>query len=307
MSGEWQQSPGQLDERSSKRYVQAMRWLAIVVLGLGCAKPPPPSLVEPSNGVPFLDEGNYKPKSFGVKVAGSGRPIIFIPGLACPGEMWDDTVEHLGDGYQTHVLTLSGFAGRPRVSGPLSATVRKELVRYIRSRRLKDPIIVGHSLGGFIAYWLAATAPELVGGLVVVDAGPALSDTDEDTAKELRSLWTAADDDDFENQIKNVFDGMISDPKKLAPYMAAVAKSDRYAVGNAIYEVVTTDLRDDVSKIHAPVLVVLADGGLQNMLKSQVEPIANHEVKVIPHAHHFVMLDDPKAWFKVLDAFLDAH
>jgi pimeloyl-ACP methyl ester carboxylesterase len=284
-----------------------MRWLALAVaVCLGCTKPPP-SLVEPSDGVPFLDDGNYKPKSFGVKVSGSGRPIIFIPGLGCPGEMWDDTVEHLGDGYQTHVLTLSGFAGRPRISGPLSATVRKELVRYIRSRRLKDPIIVGHSLGGFIAYWLAATAPELVGGVIVVDAGPALSDTDQETAKELRNLWTAADDDDFEGQVRNLFNGMISDPKRLAPFMDAVAQSDRRALGDAIYEVITTDLRDDVSKIRAPVLVVLADGGLQQMIKAQVASIPDHEVKVIPHAHHFVMLDDPKGFFKVVDAFLDAH
>lgn len=282
-------------------------WLVLVLLvTAGCPPPKPPSLVDPTNNNAFDDPPDFKPKSFEVTVSGEGRPIIYIPGLGCPGDMWQETVEHL-DGYQSHVLTLAGFAGLPRINAPLGATVRKELVRYIRSRKLKHPIIMGHSLGGFIAYWLAATAPEEVGSLVVVDAGPALSDTDVDTARELRSLWTQAEDEEFDSQVRNLFNGMITDPKRLAPFMDTVAKSDRRALGDAIYEVVTTDLRDDMTKITSPVLVVLADGGLQQQITSQVEPIPDHEVKVIPHAKHFVMLDDPKAFFKVVDAFLDAH
>src|SRR5262249_10718750 len=177
-----------------------------------------------------------------------------------------------------------GFAGQPRINKPLGAAVRKELVRYIHARKLKDPIIVGHSFGGFIAYWVAATAPDAVGGLIVVDAGPALSDTDEDTAKSLRNIWNQSGDNDFPDQVRNRCNGMVNDPKKLAPYMDAVAKSDRRTMGDAIYEVITTDLRDKVHDIRAPVLVVLADGGLQNMIKAQVQPIPDHEVVVVPGA-----------------------
>jgi pimeloyl-ACP methyl ester carboxylesterase len=285
-----------------------MRRVVVFVLAVtaGCPAPKPASLVEPSDNNAFEDAPDFKPKSFDVVVSGKGRPIIYIPGLGCPGEMWQESVDHF-DGYQSHVLTLAGFAGLPRINGPIGATVRKELVRYIRSRKLKSPIIVGHSLGGFIAYWLAATAPEEVGDIIVVDAGPALSDTDVDTATELRHLWTQAEDDEFDSQVRNLFNGMITDPKRLAPFMDTVAKSDRRALGDAIYEVVTTDLRDDMTKIQSPVLVVLADGGLQQQIKAQVEPIPDHEVKVIPKARHFVMLDDPKAFFKVVDDFLEAH
>lgn len=283
----------------------------VVLLGLatgcGAARTPPPADPEPSTGDPFEADPDFKPTSFFAEVSGEGRPIIFIPGLGCPGEMWEKTVEHLGDDYQAHVLTLAGFAGKPKINKPLGATVRKELIRYIRSRKLKDPMIVGHSLGGFIAYWVGATAPDSVGGLIVVDAGPALSDTDEETAKSLRNIWNQAGDEDFEEQIRNLFNGMISDPKKLAPYMDAVAQSDRRAVGDAIYEVVTTDLRERVSEIRAPVLVVLADGGLQNQIKAQVAPIPDHEVVVVPGARHFVMLDDPPKFYKAIDAFLASH
>ena len=42
-------------------------------------------------------------------------------------------------------------------------------------------------------YWLAETAPDLIGGTIVVDAGPALSDTDPATARALRNMWAHAD------------------------------------------------------------------------------------------------------------------
>lgn len=110
-------------------------WLVLVLLvTAGCPPPKPPSLVEPTNNNAFDDPPDFKPTSFDVTVSGEGRPIIYIPGLGCPGEMWQDTVAHF-DGYQAHVLTLAGFAGLPRINAPIGATVRKELVRYIRDRK----------------------------------------------------------------------------------------------------------------------------------------------------------------------------
>ena len=260
------------------------------------------------DNAPFHDvRKGFAPTSFAAKVTGSGRPIIFIAGLGCSGDVWDETIAHLGAGYEAHVLTLSGFAGRPRIKKALGATVRKELVRYIRSRGLVAPIIVGHSLGGFIAYWLAESAPSRVGPVVVVDAGPALSDTNEDTGEQLRDLWTKTSDDQFAQQVHDVFIGMAADPKKMAHVIDEVARSDRQAMGDAVYELTTTDLREKVARIRAPVLVVLADGALQQQIKAQVEVIPDHQVVVIPHTRHFVMFDDPAGFFRAVDAFLVAH
>ena len=116
---------------------------------------------------------NFEPVAFGVEVVGNGRPIIFIPGLGCPGEVWDETVAHLGDDYEcprAHALGVrrprrrSRSRSRPRCAATSRAT-------SARAASI-DPIVVGHSMGGFIAYWLAAYHPELVGPVIIVDAGP---------------------------------------------------------------------------------------------------------------------------------------
>jgi pimeloyl-ACP methyl ester carboxylesterase len=257
------------------------------------------------SGGPFVDH-TFKPKSFTVHVTGSGHPVIFIPGLGCPGDMWDDTVSRLPN-VEAHVLTLAGFAGEKPVKPPLAATVRRELVRYIRAHKLKDPIIVGHSMGGFIAYWLAETAPQFIGGVVVVDAGPALSDNDVETARELRNMWAQAGDDELPEQVKSAYSSMVGDPKEIAPYLGKISQSDRQTMGDAIYELVTTDVRPHLTDIKAPLLLVLADGGLQQFYRSLAEPVKLKQVVVMPHAHHFVFLDDPAGFAKLLGKFVEDH
>ena len=88
--------------------------LALAVTLVACggkAQPRSAEEAEDAEDGPFVNRAGFQPTAFTAKVTGEGRPIIFIPGLACPGEMWDETVELLGDGIQAHVLTLAGFAG----------------------------------------------------------------------------------------------------------------------------------------------------------------------------------------------------
>ncbi len=280
--------------------------LALAVTLVACAGKAQPRAADDAGDDtdegPFVNRAGFQPTAFTAKVSGEGRPVIFIPGLACPGEVWDDTVERL-EGVQAHVLTLSGFAGTQPVKPPLVAKTRRELVRYIRSNKLKDPIIVGHSLGGFIAYWLAATAPDAVGAIVVVDAGPRYFADDEE-ARLLRNTWAQAGDDELPVQVRTVFSWMTNNPKHVAPFIDQIAKSDRQTIGDAIYELVKIDIMDKVPSITAPVLLVLADGGLQGRYRKQAAGIEGLEVVVVPNTKHFVMLDDPAAFAKTLSAFI---
>lgn len=288
------------------RLVVVQLALAITVAACGGkAKPPSSDTDDDSDSGPFVNRAGFQPTAFTVKVTGTGRPVIFIPGLACPGEMWDGTIERL-EGVQAHVLTLAGFAGTAPTKPPLVAKTRKELVRYIRSNHLVDPIIVGHSLGGFIAYWLAATAPDVVGGIVVVDAGPRYFADDEE-ARLMRNTWAQAGDDELPVQVRTVFSWMTNDPKHVAPFIPQIAKSDRQTIGDAVYELVKIDITDQVSSITAPVLLVLADGGLQARYRKQAAGIDDLQVVVVPKAKHFVMLDEPERFARLLGDFLADH
>ena len=68
-----------------------------------------------------------------------------------------------------------------------------------------------------------------------------------------------------------------------------------------------TDLREAVREIKAPVLIIAADGGLQGRIREQTKDIPDHQMIVIRGAAHFVMWDQPKAFFAAIDKFLADH
>jgi pimeloyl-ACP methyl ester carboxylesterase len=106
--------------------------LAFAIALAACGHKPPPPPVDDGGGSDdtFAANPKFKPVAFSVDVKGSGgRPIILIPGLGCPGSVWDETVAHLGEDYEAHVLTLAGFAGLPAIKEPLSKAVRRDLTR----------------------------------------------------------------------------------------------------------------------------------------------------------------------------------
>lgn len=282
--------------------------LVLLVSLAGCGGGPTPAA--PATDPP-APAAAFQPTAFAVEVAGRGRPVILIPGLGCPGSMWKDTVAHLGAGVQSHVLTLSGFAGRPPLPGdkPLIATARAELAAYIRDRHLDHPAVIGHSLGGFLAYWLAATEPELVGPVVAIDAFPAMGamPAGDAGAADMRDRWKQMSAEEFATSLRQFFATTARDPARLEPLLAEVVRSDRRAVADAFYELFATDIRPELRKITAPLLAIVADSPYQQFIAEQLADVPHHEVTPIPHTRHLVMIDDPAGFDRVLDGFLAAH
>jgi pimeloyl-ACP methyl ester carboxylesterase len=100
---------------------------------------------------------------------------------------------------------------------------------------------------------------------------------------------------------------MAAKPERLRPMLGEIARSDRRAIGDAIYELQTTSVRSELGRIRAPVLLILADGGLKDGFRHQAEAIRDREVVVVPATGHFVMLDDPARFYAAIDGFLARH
>jgi pimeloyl-ACP methyl ester carboxylesterase len=267
-------------------------------------------------------EGGGKPAAFTVKVTGSGQPMILIPGLGCGGNVWDGTVAHFKDRYECHVVTLAGFAGQPGIGEPFLEQVRYGLVEYIRQKKLERPVIVGHSLGGFMAFWLGATASGQVGPIISVDGVPffaALRDinaTPESVkpfAEQMREIYKAQTPEQFAVGYRSFLAGMITDPKAVEKVAELGVKSDPKAVGQATYELMTTDLRKEVKAIETAVLLIGATASItdpnqrkaaQENYRLQVAAVPRHKVVFAPKARHFIQLDEPEFFFGEVESFL---
>ena len=262
------------------------------------------------------------PTSFTVEVTGRGKPMILIPGLASSGEVWKGTVAHFCARYECHVLTLAGFAGVPPIGEPLLPAVEKDLAAYIDEKHLDHPVVVGHSLGGFLALKLAADHPAKVGRIVVVDSLPALGATQvpEITAEQLKSMAGRMRDSmqsqepaTFAEGQRRAIVSMASNPEDQERILGWGRKSDRATVINAMYELMSTDLRTDVERIKAPTLVLgtwiafkdyAPRSAIEGTYTAQYRKLPGVKVEIADKARHFIMYDDPEWMYQRIDAFL---
>jgi len=105
-----------------------------------------------------------------VRTEGAGPDVVLIPGLNSSPRAWASTVAAL-PGYRYHLVQISGFGGQPvggNKEGTVAAPVADEIVRYIREANLKQPAVIGHSMGGTIGMMLASRHPDALSRLMVV-------------------------------------------------------------------------------------------------------------------------------------------
>lgn len=105
-----------------------------------------------------------------VEVRGRGTPLLFVHGFPLSGELWSGVAEAVGDGYRTIVPDLRGH-GRSEASESASmARYALDLVEVLEAAGEKGPVVVvGLSMGGYVAMELLRRAPERVRALVLVD------------------------------------------------------------------------------------------------------------------------------------------
>ncbi|GGX82621.1 alpha/beta fold hydrolase [Massilia dura] len=260
--------------------------------------------------------------AFNVEVSGSGPAVILIPGLASSGDVWQGTVEHLCGPRQCHVLTLAGFAGQAAIEGELLPQVERQLADYIAANKLGKPVVIGHSLGGFVAMKLAAGHPDKVGKLVIIDSLPALGATQVPsvTADQLRQMAAAArermlsgDDATLAASQRKTVMSMATKPADVDRIVGWGQRSDRKAVAGAMYELLATDMRDDIARIQAPTLVLgtwiaykdyAPRAAIEGVYRTQYAKLPGVQVEIADSARHFIMYDDPAWMYDRIDRFL---
>jgi len=260
--------------------------------------------------------------AFQVQVTGKGAPIVLIPGLASSGAVWDGAVKRYCGDHQCHVLTLAGFAGVPAIDAPLLATAEQQLSAYIATNKLGKPVVIGHSLGGFLGLKLAIDHPEQVDRLIVVDSLPAMAATQmpsitgaqmKEMAAGMRTRMLGMDADAYQAGQLQTLHTMISKEDDVQRALVWGKQSDRTTVANAMAEMMGEDLRQDIARIKAPTLVLGSWIAYKNfgnqqqfgqMYAAQYGQLPGVQVEMADTARHFIMLDDPRWMYDRIDAFL---
>jgi pimeloyl-ACP methyl ester carboxylesterase len=248
----------------------------------------------------------YAQSTFKVEVVGKGDPILLFPGFACTGDVWKDVTRELAKHHECHVFTFAGFGGVPPIGKPWLSKIKDAVVQYVHDLKLQEAIIIGHSLGGTLGLWLAATEPTLFKKIIVVDALPCMGTLmipdykadnivyDNPYSKKLLEMDSAA----FRSMAVQQCSFMMLNKEKQAEVVEWIMITDRPTYVYAYVDLLKLDLRKDLARIRIPVIVLAATHPGKAMIeKTYNEQYAKLSDKVFYYAEgsaHFIMYDQPQ-------------
>ncbi|KAF2080243.1 alpha/beta fold hydrolase [Flavobacterium sharifuzzamanii] len=258
-------------------------------------------------------------KSYPFEVIKTGKgkqSIIFIPGFASSGEVWNETKATFEKDFTCYTLTMSGFAGVKPQPNPSFENWKNEIAAYIKDNKIEKPIVIGHSMGGGLALAIAADYPELIGKIVVVDALPCLAALSDPSFKSKENndctatvnKMTGMNETQFYDMQKQMMPRLLQDQSRLETVVSWSVKSDRNTFGQMYCDFYNTDLREKISQIKCPSLVLLESYfiNLKPAIEGQYKNLKTANFQYATNGLHFIMYDDTAWYMGQLNNFLKA-
>jgi len=222
-------------------------------------------------------------------------------------------------------VQVSGFAGQPKggnTEGAVAAPVAEEIDRYIKEAGLKQPAVIGHSMGGTMGMMLAARHPGDLSRLMVVDMVPfmglffggpgATSASIVPVADRVEAGMRAASPDERSKRAVDTINSMVNTESMRAGAIDDSMRSDADVGTRAYRELIVTDLGPELGKITVPVTVLYVQSKavpvsrehFDAVYKSVYAPIQNVRLKRIDDSAHFIMWDQPARFQAEVKDFL---
>lgn len=259
--------------------------------------------------------GQNKTYFFEIQKTGQGKQaIIFIPGFASSGEVWNETKTEFEKEYICYTLTMAGFAGVEPQNNSTFKNWENSIVDFIKDNKIISPILIGHSMGGGLALAIASDYPDLISKIIVVDAlpclqalsNPSFKSKEKNDCSAAANQITAMTDEQFYKMQKLSIPRLLVDSTMQEKVVSWSVKSDRKTFAEMYCDFWNTDLREKIKNIKCPNLILL-ESYFVNIKPSIEEQYKNLKTANLQYANkglHFIMYDDSEWYYAQLKKFL---
>lgn len=240
--------------------------------------------------------------SLAVQRSGTGHPLVLIHGLASSMGLWATLDESQLAGREIISYDLRGHGASERAPG--AHTLAKhvaDLKGLLAALSIQRATFAGLSLGGMIAMELAASNPDMVAGLALLDTTAMFPQATRDLLFELASSASfngmpAITDKFMQLSFSPHF--LATNPKITATIRKGMLASDAASIAAAARMVAKIDLRQRLSAIQCPTLVIV---GEQDQLtppplaEELAAAIKGAQLHRIPESGHASPVEQPQA------------
>lgn len=245
------------------------------------------------------------------EVHGEGEPVLLVHGFPLARELWRPLIEPLREEYRLILPDLRGHGeseASPEMSMGRYAEDLAALLDHLGERR--PVVLVGLSMGGYIAFEFCRRRPERVRALVLANTR-AQADSEEG----VRGRWETAERAlregtgvVAEGMLGKLFAPGVSDElrERWRAIMAATPPEGVAAALRAMAE--RPDSFDTLRRLDRPVLVIAGEEDavvpVEDARRMQ-EAAWDARLEVIPGAGHLTPVEQPERFVAALRDFLD--
>ena len=265
--------------------------LIILVLTFGCS--PGDSAVS-ADGVPI---------SFQVK--GSGTPaLVFVHGWCCDKSYWDAQVAHFSKKHKVVAIDLAGHgeSGLGRKVWTMAA-FGEDVVAVADKLGLDRMVLIGHSMGGAVILEAARRMPERVIGLVGADT---FNNVEVNFTQDQVDEWFAPFRADFATATTDLVSTMFTPDsdsalvEKIAADMSAAPAEVGLGALEELLDFRKNETTRALREVKIPVSCINSE-----MYPTDIEAgrryASSFEVAFMSNVGHFVMIEDPETFNRLLD------
>jgi 3-oxoadipate enol-lactonase len=243
---------------------------------------------------------------------GEGLPLIFIHAFALNQTMWREQVAAFSNDYRCITLDLRGF-GHSQVSDETSMKqMASDIGELMKALAIDRAVLVGLSMGGYIALAFYKNFPEAVRALVLADTR-ATADGEEARANRLRSADKALREGAAaiaeETTPKLLGDTTLKQNAELVQRVQAIQASNSPAGIAAAQRAMAAreDSSELLARISVPTLVIVgSEDKLTPPAEAEVihQGISKAKLVVIEKSGHLSNLETPETFNQALGEFL---
>lgn len=241
--------------------------------------------------------------------SGSGQPVILLHGFPFHHGIWGKFAQRLSASCHVYTVDLPGFGKSPILKTPFTLDqIGESIVTWVFGMNLQKPVLIGHSLGGYVALAAIKKDPGLFSSLGLFHS-TAYADTEEKKQSRNKVI------EFIEKNGVEAFTSNFIDPLFVDPNHPAISKVKSVAM-SATEEAVknyTIAMRDRTERTEvlrsypAPVLFLAGekDPGISvESIKKQAALRVRPAVRIVPNIAHMGMFENETECLNVIQTFI---
>lgn len=103
---------------------------------------------------------------------GQGRPLVFLHGIFGSSDNWLTQARMLSKHYHTYALDMRNHGQSPHDDAFDYPAMAADVLAFLKKHGIRDPVLIGHSMGGKVAMNFAVAHPDKLERLIVIDIAP---------------------------------------------------------------------------------------------------------------------------------------